>query len=124
MSGRTLREALAVALEAVPSAELASGDKWSRAALREHLLRWIKEYALNRGVIFEDADIELELGAVIAELRVADQKPVVVRRVLEETCTICNAKPGEFCSYLLDGSKYRETPHAMRIGLARNTERS
>jgi hypothetical protein len=69
MSGRTLREAIAIALEAVPSVEFASGDEKERRALREFLVRWIKDYARVRGIIFEDLDFELELREAIATLR-------------------------------------------------------
>lgn len=69
MGGRTLREAIAVALEVVPAEELAAGDRLSREALRSFLIGWIKDYAYVRGVIFDDADFETEINAVIAELR-------------------------------------------------------
>lgn len=68
MSGRTLREAIAVALEAVPSVELAEGNELSRRALRDFLLGWIKEYAYNRGVIFDDDDLETDLRIMLIRL--------------------------------------------------------
>lgn len=79
MPGRTIREAIAVALEGL------SGDMFvwvvlakQRDALRAHVVKWVHEYAQNRGVILSDADIESELAQVIAELR--SGQPVRGRR--------------------------------------------
>ena len=44
-----------------------------------------------------------------------DAKPV---NVLDVPCTICNAKPGERCTSVLEATLYRE-PHARRRELAR-----
>lgn len=69
-AGRTIREAIAVALEAVP------GDlhEWcvlakQRDALRRHVVAWVHDYARNRGVILSDRDITDELDRIVAELR-------------------------------------------------------
>ena len=114
MGGRTLREALAAALEVVPGAELAAGDRRARAALREHLLGFAKDFAFARGVVLEDLDLELELRDVIADLRARSREVVVVKRSLEEPCVICNAKPGEQCATLITCTP-RE-PHSVRKG--------
>lgn len=129
MAGRTLRDAIAVALEVVPSVELAAGGEKSRRALREYLLGWVKEYALARGVILEDGDLEIELREVIGELRRA--KPVettddVYARLgpidrkplgdIDVPCPACNARPGERCASLVS-TTYRD-PHVQRIQLA------
>lgn len=121
--GRTLRDAIAVALEIVPSIELAAGDEKSRLVLREFLLGWVKDYAFNRGVIFEDGDLEHELVEVIAELRRGRIEAATARDIkqfgeLEVACPICNAKPGERCSSILDSSLYHDVPHARRRAIA------
>lgn len=36
-------------------------------------------------------------------------------------CWICNAKPGERCSSIVDASKYFDVPHAARRELARRS---
>lgn len=71
VNGRTIREAIAIALEGI------NGDilEWivfakSRAALRDHVKLWVHDYARHRGVILSDRDITDELDLVIAELRV------------------------------------------------------
>lgn len=122
MPGRTLRDAIAVALEVVPSVELAAGDELSRLALREFLLGWIKDYAFNRGVIFDDKDLETDLRIVIAELRgqVETPPPCIVEikpgGELAVNCPDCNAKPNWRCTNIISG-KYRES-HARRIAAA------
>lgn len=133
MSGRTLRDAIAVALEVVPGPELAAGDERSRAALHHHLLTWIKEYAFNRGVIFDDDDLEQDLADVIAELRLLreGERPHVAVAIETERgvdpirvpCRMCNAKPGERCSSMINASQLRD-PHYARIELADLTPRS
>lgn len=83
MPGRTIREAIAVALEGL------SGDLFvwvvltkQRDVLREHVIRWVHEYAKNRSVILTDEDIESELARIIAELR--DGIPLRGRRFEKE----------------------------------------
>jgi hypothetical protein len=68
--GRTIREAIGVALEGL------SGDVLEyvvfakqRDAMRHHVLRFVHEYARNRGVILTDKDITDELACVVAELK-------------------------------------------------------
>lgn len=66
--GKTVREALAVALEGL------SGDRFEWAivepkALKEYLADWIKKYALARGVIVEDVDVDDEIRALVNALR-------------------------------------------------------
>jgi hypothetical protein len=68
MSAMTIREAVALALEAVPSDELVA-SKAGIAALRSNLLAWAHEFARSRGVILEDSDINGELDRIVAELR-------------------------------------------------------
>lgn len=68
--GRTIREAIAIALEAVsgrPSEWLAA--KPQLEALIEHVTRWVHDYARHRDVILTDDDITSELTAVLADLR-------------------------------------------------------
>ena len=68
---RTIREAVAIALEGVNVGDLAMFVNLAqqRDAIREHVVRWVTEYGLNRGVALERAEIEAELAAIIAELR-------------------------------------------------------
>lgn len=70
MSGRTIREAIAIALEGL------AGDllEWvclakQKAAMRKHVVTFVADYARNRGVILSEQDITSELDKVIAELR-------------------------------------------------------
>lgn len=124
MSGRTLRDAIAVALEVVPSVELAAGSERSHRVLHDFLLGWLKEYAFNRGVIFEDEDLEQEIVGVIAELRGQDPAPTVPCVVelakgdeYKVACPECNAKPGWKCTSIIT-SRWREAVHAGRIAAA------
>jgi len=66
---RTLREALAVALEGLPTGSDMMDDTNARRAIGSYLRSWIKSYALRRGVILEDADLDDEIRSIIAELR-------------------------------------------------------
>lgn len=68
--GRTISEAVALALEALPGrlSEWLSGEP-QLAALRAHVALWVHEYAIRRGVILEDRDVADELEAVISNLR-------------------------------------------------------
>jgi hypothetical protein len=70
MGGRTIREAIGIALEGL------SGDVLEyvvfakqRAAMREHVVRYVHDYARNRGVILTDDDINSELTKIITELK-------------------------------------------------------
>lgn len=70
MAGKTIREAIAIALEGL------SGDllEWcvlakQRDAMRKHVVRFVHDYARNRGVILSDEDITSELNKIVAELR-------------------------------------------------------
>jgi hypothetical protein len=66
--GRTIREAIAIALEALPG----SAAEWvalDRKSLRAHVFEWVHAYAKQRGVVLEDSDIESELREVINEIR-------------------------------------------------------
>lgn len=70
MGGRTIREAIGIALEGL------SGDlfEWvvlakQRDSLRKHVLTWVHDYARARGVILSDRDIKDELDRVINELK-------------------------------------------------------
>jgi hypothetical protein len=47
-----------------------------------------------------------------------DVKPSNVLPELAVTCPICNAKPGERCASLVNGSRYMDAPHAHRRRLA------
>jgi hypothetical protein len=66
--GRSLRAAIAVSLEPLRVAEFLVDDG-GRAALRAHVLLWMHDYAIRRGVLLDDADILAELEAVIAARR-------------------------------------------------------
>ncbi len=68
--GRTIREAVMLALEALAGRP----DEWISddqriAALRAHVFTWVRSYAEHRGVILSDADIGEDLDHVIATLR-------------------------------------------------------
>ncbi len=70
MPGRTIREAIAIALEGLNGELL----EWvvlakQRDAMRKHVRRWVHDYARNRGVILSDKDINDELERIIAELK-------------------------------------------------------
>lgn len=122
MPGRTLRDAIAVALEVVPSVELAAGSERSHRVLHDFLLGWVKDYAFNRGVIFDDKDLETDIRIVIAELRGQVETPppcVVELKPGDEykvTCPDCNAKPNWRCTNIISG-KHRDS-HARRIAAA------
>jgi hypothetical protein len=62
--GRTIRQAMAIACEALAG----NLDEWvtlDPEGLAEHVIRWIKEYALNRGVELSDDIIASELREII-----------------------------------------------------------
>jgi hypothetical protein len=64
----TVRDAVTIALEVLPG-ELEEWVSANRTALRAHVRAWVHEFALARGVILEDRDIDSELTAIIAERR-------------------------------------------------------
>lgn len=73
----TIREAVAIALEAVPG----TPEEWlstsaDRKALRDHVRAWVHDYAKARGVILSNRDIDSEFNIVIAELRRAVREGV------------------------------------------------
>lgn len=70
IGGRTIRQAIAIALEGLTGELL----EWvvlakQRDAMRKHVVRFVHDYARNRGVILSDKDITDELAVVIAELK-------------------------------------------------------
>jgi hypothetical protein len=69
---QTIREALAVALEGLPGASdvwILSGAK-EQTAMRHHLIKFIEDFGINRGVILDvEKDIVPEINKIIAELR-------------------------------------------------------
>jgi hypothetical protein len=68
--GRTIREAILIALEGIAGRTTEwLGDDGQHAALRNHVLGWVHSYAEHRGVILADSDVAGELDAVISELR-------------------------------------------------------
>ena len=72
MSGRTIREAIAVALEGLSgSAEewLLASNSEDKQRLRSYVRTWVHEYAAARGVILEDRDIDTELQDIVNRLR-------------------------------------------------------
>ena len=73
MPGRTIREAIALAVEGL---EGRVGDWLGRdvidrrhTAASNYITGWVHGYAKARGVILEDADIAAELERVIEDLR-------------------------------------------------------
>jgi hypothetical protein len=67
MAGRTIREAVRLALEALPG----DPSEWAvldRASMRAHVYDFVHDYARHRGVILTDLDIESELLIIVAEL--------------------------------------------------------
>lgn len=68
MRGRTIREAICVALEGLPG-DPAEWIVMDRKSLRAHVIEWVHSYAKRRGVILSDSDIDSELRDVIAELK-------------------------------------------------------
>lgn len=71
MGGRTIREAVAIALEGLPGSDLLQYVVLAkqRDAMRKHVMGFVHDYARNRGVILTDRDISTELDAIIGELR-------------------------------------------------------
>lgn len=68
--GRTVRDAILIALEAVSGRPVEwIVDDQQRLALRNHVMAWVHSYAEHRGVILDDFDVVGELDAVIAQLR-------------------------------------------------------
>lgn len=70
--GRTIRNAIIIALEAVagdPQSSLAMIAQGGAPHLHSHVLRWVHDYARHRGVILDDHDITGELMSIIAALR-------------------------------------------------------
>ncbi len=75
--GRTIREAIAIALEGLPGHvhEWANATGEERKAMRIHVIAWLQEYARIRGVILDPKlDIEPELDAVVAIARTKTPK--------------------------------------------------
>jgi hypothetical protein len=69
--GRGVHEAILIALEGLqgkPNAWLLSYGE-NRKAMREHVLRWVHEYAERRGVVLADQDIVDELDRIIEEVK-------------------------------------------------------
>jgi hypothetical protein len=66
MSGRTIREALRIALEGLPSKDI--DINIGARALRDHLRAFIIDYGKTRGVIFSNHDVDDELRAVVTEV--------------------------------------------------------
>lgn len=71
MTGKTIREAVAIALEGLPGHDLLEYVVLAkqRDAMRNHVKRFVHEYARNRGVILTDKDITSELDVIVAELK-------------------------------------------------------
>lgn len=65
--GRTVRQAIAIAIEGL-NGEPITWAVEEMFTLREYVLRWVHEYARNRNVILTDADIEEELAAIVAAI--------------------------------------------------------
>lgn len=69
--GRTIREAILLALEATtPTAGALHPDQQVElTAVRYHVMGWVHSYAESRGVILADRDITGELDQVLGNLR-------------------------------------------------------
>lgn len=93
----TIREAVAVALEASNVGDLVLFVNLAkqRDALREHVVRWVQEYAAARGVLGLDRKAILdELAQIIAELR--SGLPLRGKR-FEKIITFCGQKAKVAC---------------------------
>jgi len=95
--GRTIREAVRVALEGLPG----STAEWAvmaRDAMRDHVLGWVMDYAAKRGIMLNIEDVDGELDVVIEEVcgadRISDSQVVP----LIEPCGMCDGcTAGEAC---------------------------
>jgi hypothetical protein len=67
--GKTIRQAIAIALEGLNGDLLEWVVLTQKKALRSHIKSWVHDYARSRGVILSDSDIESELKEIISELR-------------------------------------------------------
>lgn len=67
--GRTIKDAIAIALEALPP-DVARMERGVET-LRSHLMLWMKDYARVRNVILTDADIGDDVTAAIETIRKA-----------------------------------------------------
>jgi hypothetical protein len=80
VKGITIRHAVAIAIEGLNGEML----EWvvlakQRDAMRKHVMRFVHDYARNRGVILSDADITSELDKIVAELRAGKPLTAEVR---------------------------------------------
>lgn len=67
--GMSIRDAVTIALEAIPGSIDATLIDLKTSAVRDHVVGFIKEFARNRGVLFDDKDILDDVNAVITERR-------------------------------------------------------
>jgi len=71
--GRTIREAVVLALEGIDPRRGALHDnsqiEIELVAVSNHVLAWVHSYAKHRGVLLDDSDIAAELYTVLAEIR-------------------------------------------------------
>lgn len=65
MTGRSLHQAIAVALEVLVVEEFLASDQ-GREALRAHVLLWVHDYAHTHGLILNDDEIAAALDEVLA----------------------------------------------------------
>lgn len=71
MRERTIREAIFVGLEGLSGTveEWLLAEGAQRKAMRAHVRDFVHEYALRRGVILQDDDIDTELDAIVSDLK-------------------------------------------------------
>lgn len=95
--GRTIREAVRVALEGLPG----RADEWAdlaRDAMRDHVLGWVLDYAARRGILLTTEDVDTELNVVIEELYGFDRRPSGEVVPVIEPCGMCDGcAAGEAC---------------------------
>lgn len=96
--GRTIRDAVRVALEALPG-NLMQWAQLDQVAMRDHVRDWVKGYARARGVLLTDVDIDSELNQVIGDLHSRTTTPVGVVILVAKPCGTCAAcRRGDTCT--------------------------
>lgn len=69
LTGRTIREAVDVACEGL-NGDLVEWVAFDLAELREHITRWVLEYASNRGVVLDvEKDIKPEIDDMVRRVK-------------------------------------------------------
>ena len=91
--GRTIRELVALALEHLGDPMDWLDRRGQHDAVEAHVIRWVGEYAQNRGVILEVSDVETELATILNEIR--DGRPISGRPPDCHGATISNHQSRE-----------------------------